>query len=99
MLNLIYKNLLPGRLILILLAFVLFYGCGAKRYGMEHVDPDTFESLREMGEYYDWWLKNLKKEKKEALKNAQEDLDKELSFKENVNENIIENVIEIVSIM
>ena len=79
MLNLIYKNLLPGRLILILLAFVLFYGCGAKRYGMEHVDPNTFESLREMGEYYDWWLKNLKEEKKEALKNAQEDLDKELT--------------------
>ena len=79
MLNLIYKNLLPGRLILILLAFVLFYGCGAKRYGMEHVDPDTFESLREMGEYYDWWLKNLKEEKKEALKIAQEDLDKELN--------------------
>jgi tetratricopeptide (TPR) repeat protein len=46
---------------------------------MEHVDPDTFESLREMGEYYDWWLKNLKEEKKEALKNAQEDLDKELT--------------------
>tara|TARA_B100000315_G_scaffold211894_1_gene208961 strand:+ start:3378 stop:4346 length:969 start_codon:yes stop_codon:yes gene_type:complete len=79
MLNLIYKNLLPGRLILILLAFVLFYGCGAKRYGMEHVDPDTFESLKEMGEYYDWWLKNLKEEKKEALKNAQEDLDNELT--------------------
>ena len=74
-----YKNLLPGRFILILIAFVLFYGCGAKRYGMEHVDPDTFESLKEMGAYYDWWLNNLKDVRAEDLKKVQEELDKELT--------------------
>ena len=79
MVNHSYKNLLPGRLILILIAFVLFYGCGAKRYGMEHVDPDTFESLKEMGAYYDWWLNNLKEVRAEDLKTAQEELDEQLT--------------------
>ena len=74
-----YKNLFPGRLILILIAFVLFYGCGAKRYGLEHVDPDTFESLKEMGAYYDWWLNNLKELRAKDLKKAQEELDIELT--------------------
>jgi len=74
-----FKNLLPVRIIFILIAFVLFYGCGAKQYGMEHVDPNTFETLKEMGEYYDWWLNNLKDIRGEELKKAQEDLDKELT--------------------
>ena len=74
-----FKNLLPVRIIFILIAFVLFYGCGAKQYGMEHVDPNTFETLKEMGEYYDWWLNNLKDIRGEELKKAQEDLDKELN--------------------
>ena len=79
MLNSFNKNPLLGRLILIPIVFVLFYGCGAKQYGMEHVDPDTFESLKEMGAYYDWWLKNLKEVRAEDLKKAQEELNKELT--------------------
>ena len=79
MLNSLSKNPLLGRLILIPIVFVLFYGCGAKRYGMEHVDPDTFESLKEMGAYYDWWLKNLKEVRAEELKKAQEELNEELT--------------------
>ena len=79
MLNSFNKNPLLGRLILIPIVFVLFYGCGAKQYGMEHVDPDTFESLEEMGAYYDWWLKNLKEVRAEDLKKAQEELNKELT--------------------
>ncbi len=67
------------KIFLILVGFILIYGCGAKRYGMEHVDPNTFESLAEMGAYYDWWLKNLQEERKEALEKAQEDLNKELT--------------------
>ena len=79
MLNSFNKNPLLGRLILIPIVFVLFYGCGAKRYGMEHVDPDTFESLKEMGAYYDWWLKNLKEVRADELKKAQEELNEELT--------------------
>ena len=67
------------RIIFILIAFVFFYGCGAKQYGMEHVDPDTFETLKEMGEYYDWWLNNLKDMRAEDLKKAQKVLDEELT--------------------
>ncbi len=79
MLKLIKKNLPPGKIFLILIGFILINGCGAKRYGMEHVDPNTFESLAEMGAYYDWWLNNLKEERNEALKEAKEKLDKELT--------------------
>ena len=79
MLNHSFKNLLPVRIIFILIAFVFFYGCGAKQYGMEHVDPDTFETLKEMGEYYDWWLNNLKDMRAEDLKKAQKVLDEELT--------------------
>jgi len=46
---------------------------------MEHVDPDTFETLKEMGEYYDWWLNNLKDMRAEDLKKAQKVLDEELT--------------------
>ena len=74
-----FKDLLPGRIIFILIAFLLFYGCGAKQYGMEHVDPNTFETLKEMGEYYDWWLNNLRDIRQEDLKETQEELDKELT--------------------
>ncbi|SVB86979.1 uncharacterized protein METZ01_LOCUS239833, partial [marine metagenome] len=70
---------MPGRIIFILIAFLLFYGCGAKQYGMEHVDPNTFETLKEMGEYYDWWLNNLRDIRQEDLKETQEELDKELT--------------------
>ena len=76
-----FKNLfhVHVRIVFILAAFVLFYGCGAKQYGMEHVDPNTFETLKEMGEYYDWWLNNMKDTRAEDLKKAKEDLDKELT--------------------
>jgi tetratricopeptide (TPR) repeat protein len=64
---------------LIFIGITLFQGCGSKRYGMEHVDPDTFESLSEMGAYYDWWLKNLKEQREEQLAEAKESLEDELN--------------------
>ena len=77
--NNIFQNLFLMKLLCILIGAFLIYGCGAKRYGMEHVDPDTFESLEEMGAYYDWWLKNMQKERKQELEDAQKELDKELT--------------------
>lgn len=66
------------KIIITIIGVLLFYSCGSKRYGMDHVDPNTFESFSEMGAYYDWWLDNMKNEKRKALEKAKKELDQEL---------------------
>ncbi len=69
---------LLDKIIITNIGVLLFYSCGSKRYGMDHVDPNTFESFSEMGAYYDWWLDNMKNEKRKALEKAKKELDQEL---------------------